>query len=98
LCVAGAALSTALAMLVQNLFMELYVRRDGTRLGVIRLSWRVSMAALVMGVMAGMVVNRLSLWIVVLVAMTLYAGLMVLLKAVSIDESVSMRKIWQIDA
>ncbi len=96
--VAGAALSTALAMLVQNLFMEFYVRRDGTRLGVIRLSWRVSMAALVMGVMAGMVVNRLSLWIVVLVAMTLYAGLMVLLKAVSIDEFVSMRKIWQIDA
>jgi len=35
---------------------------------------------------------------VVLVAMTLYAGLIVLLKAVSIDEFVSMRKIWQIDA
>jgi O-antigen/teichoic acid export membrane protein len=96
--VAGAALSTALTMLVQNLFMEFYVRRDGTRLGVIRLSWRVSMAALVMGVMAAMVVNRFPLWIVVLVAMTLYAALMVLLKAVSIDEFISMRKIWQVDA
>jgi O-antigen/teichoic acid export membrane protein len=96
--VVGAAISTTLSMLVQNLFMEYYVRRDGTRLGVVRLSWRLCIAALGMGLIAGLVVNLLSFWMVVLVAMTFYGALMVLLRAVSFEEVASLRKIWQVDA
>jgi O-antigen/teichoic acid export membrane protein len=90
----GAAIMTSVMVLVNNVLLETYVRRDGTRLGVLRLTWRLSLAALGMGALTALFVNRLPLWLVVPLATMLYSGFVVLLKALSPDDLMLFRRIW----
>jgi O-antigen/teichoic acid export membrane protein len=91
----GAAIVTSVMVLVNNLLLEIYVRRDGTRLGVLRLTWRLSVAALGMGALTALFVNRCPLWLVVAVSMTIYIVFVVLLKAQSPDDLILFRRIWR---
>ncbi len=92
----GAALGATLIMLEHNLLLGFFVRRDGTRLGLFRLAWRLSLAALVMGVLATMLVSRSELWVVVLAAAVSYGTMVFLLKALSSNELALFRTRWQV--
>jgi O-antigen/teichoic acid export membrane protein len=91
----GAAIMTSVMVLANNLLLEVYVRHDGTRLGVWRLTWRFSLAALGMGAVTALFVNRLPLWLVVPLAMMVYSVLVFLLKALSPEDLIFFRKIWR---
>jgi O-antigen/teichoic acid export membrane protein len=92
----GAAISATLIFLEHNLLLWFFVRRDGTRLGLFRLAWRLSLAALVMGLLATLLVSRSELWVVVLAAAFCYGTMVILLEALSSNELALFRTRWQV--
>jgi O-antigen/teichoic acid export membrane protein len=94
----GAAVMTPLTTLVYNLSLEFYVRRDGTRLGVFRLAWRLSLAALGMAALTALFVNRVQLWVAIPMAAVLYMVLVLLLKALSPADVALFRRVWHATA
>jgi hypothetical protein len=60
-----------------------------------RLTWRLSLAALGMGALTALFVNRLPLWLMVPIAMMAYAVLVFLLKALSPEDLILFRRIWR---
>jgi O-antigen/teichoic acid export membrane protein len=88
----GAAVSTLLVTLLHISLLAFYARRQDPELGILRHAWRLSLAAVGMGTFAAVLVNRSHLWVVVLAAAVFYAGLAVLLRAISPDEFGFIRK------
>jgi O-antigen/teichoic acid export membrane protein len=92
----GAAASTVLMMLLHNSLLVFYARRQEPRFGILRHAGRLLLAAIAMGVLAAALVGRSQLWVVVLAAAVFYAGLIVLLRVVSLDDFGPLRKTGQV--
>jgi O-antigen/teichoic acid export membrane protein len=91
----GAAISTLANLLLNTLLLALYARREGTRLHILRLSWRFALAALAMGVVTWALSQQMELWALVPSAAAVYTLLVFSLKAFSPDDLALFRKIWQ---
>ena len=87
----GAAVSVAAALLFHDLLLARGVRTDGTRVPVIRLSWRFATAAALMGAVVFVLIGSVPLWGVIPVAACVYAVLTVALRAFSIEELVAFK-------
>ncbi len=92
----GAAISNSLSLLAYNLLLGFFARRNGTRIKVLRLSWRLIAAAAVMGIVTASVVNRLQLWTVIIIAAGLYTIAVFLMKPWSAEDSAMFRQIVQV--
>jgi O-antigen/teichoic acid export membrane protein len=92
----GAGINTCLFLAGSNLLLGIYAQRNGTRLHIYRLAWRLSLAALVTGAVAAILINRSDLWVVALAAASLYGIMVILLKGLSADDLALLRRICQV--
>lgn len=90
----GAAITTPVSALLFNVLLAYYVRRDGTRLRLFRLGWRLALAAFGMAVLIWPLSRQLQLWVLVPLAAAIYAALFILLRAFSPDDYDLFRKLW----
>lgn len=93
--VLGAAISVPLNLLLNTLLLALYVRRSGIQIHFVALGWRFALAAAAMGVVAWVLGPQLNLWLLVLIAAAVYAGLVLLLKGFGDDDLALFRQVWQ---
>ncbi len=91
----GAAITTSASFLLHNLLLASYVKRDGTRLGLFRLGWRLALAAFGMGVVIWPLSRQLQLWALVPLAAAIYVALFILLGVLSPDDRALFRKLWR---
>lgn len=88
----GAALSTTLSLTAQNLLLEVYVRRNGTRLQMFRRNWRLFASVLIMGAGTAIFSNRLHIWSLIPLAAVLYVSAALLLKACTAEDVALFRQ------
>lgn len=91
----GAAWALMGGYVVYTLLHIYYVRRGGTPLSLIRLSWRFAVASAIMGALTMALVQQLNLFVVVLLAAVFYAVSVLLLHAFSKEDWALFRQIWQ---
>ena len=82
----GAAISTLSILLLHDLLLAFYVRRDGTELGILRLSGRFSLAALGMAVITGIFLNRSPLIFLIPLAVACYGVVTLSLRGLSKED------------
>jgi len=68
----GAAVAAAAAFALHTALLAVFVKRDGTQLHLLRLSWPFAAGSLVMGAVAWLVLERTSLWIAIPAAAAFY--------------------------
>ena len=90
----GAAINVSVILAAHCALLIFYVQSDGTRLGILRLSWRLSIAAAITGVLAAVLLLQSELWLVVPASALAYGVMVVTLRAVSVEELGALRKIW----
>jgi O-antigen/teichoic acid export membrane protein len=87
----GAAIAVSVSLLLHDLLLARGVRRDGTRVPVLRLSWRFASAAALMGAVVFLLNSAVALWVVVPVAVCVYLVLIVVLRAFSSHEIAAVK-------
>jgi O-antigen/teichoic acid export membrane protein len=93
--VLGASISVLTNLVLNTLLLAVYIRRSGIRLRFLALGWRFALAATVMSVLAWVLGPQVHLWLLVLIAAVVYAGLVVLLKGFDADDLALFRQLWQ---
>jgi O-antigen/teichoic acid export membrane protein len=93
--VLGASISVVSSMLLNTLLLAIYVRRTGPRLRFLALGWRFALAATMMGILVWTLCLQLNLWLLVLIAAVVYAGLVLLLKGFDAEDLALFRQVWQ---
>jgi len=91
--VLGASISVLVSLLLNTLLLAVHVRRSGIRLRFVGLGWRFALAAIVMGVLTWAISPQLNLWLLVLIAAVVYAGLVLLLKGFDADDLALFRQV-----
>jgi O-antigen/teichoic acid export membrane protein len=91
----GAALTLPIISLLHTILLANYIKQAGTQLHFFRLSWRLAVAALAMGVLTWLFGRQLQLWALVPMAVAIYAFLIFLFRAFSPDDFALFRKVWQ---
>jgi O-antigen/teichoic acid export membrane protein len=92
----GAALSASVFLAGHVLLLGLYARRDGTRLRIYHVIWRLSLAATGMAAVTAVFIERWQLWLAALLAGMLYVAMVFVLKALSPADLAVLRKIGQV--
>ncbi|MFB3814490.1 MAG: flippase [Terriglobales bacterium] len=90
----GAAITTPASLLFNNALLLSYLRRDGTVLSIMRLAWRMTIAAAVMGSLTYLLRTQLQLWFLVPVAVFAYAVVIIVFRAFARDDFASLRTVW----
>lgn len=93
----GAALSTVAILLIHNQLLSYYIKRDGTQVRVLRLGWRLGLAALGMGACVAAVMRLWTdqLWALVPLAAVAYVALAALFNVFSHEDLAVVRSIWR---
>lgn len=91
----GAAWALMCGYVLYTLLHIYYVWRKGTRIPIIRQSWRFALAAAVMGIFAVLLVGRLNLFILIPAAGSIYLVAAVILGAFSADDRALFAQVWQ---
>ncbi len=89
----GTLLAVLVTQAVYTTLHILYVQRRDKPIPVLRLGWRLALAAAGMGVGAWILGNYTSLWVIIPVAIVLYGGLVFLFRAFSPDEIAAVRRL-----
>jgi O-antigen/teichoic acid export membrane protein len=87
----GAALSSPLYLVVHVGLLARAVRRDGTEISILRSNWRFGVASCGMGVAVFAMDRAVPIWFIVPSAAVVYAGFVLLLRALSSDEIALMK-------
>lgn len=91
----GAAWALMIGYTVYTLLHVYYIQRGGAQIPFIRLSWRLALAAAIMGVFTMTFVQQLNLFILVFLAALIYAGFVFVLRAFSQEDLALFRQIWR---
>jgi O-antigen/teichoic acid export membrane protein len=91
----GAAISVPANLLLNTLLLAVHIRRSGVQQHFLALGWRFALAATVMGVLVWALGPRLNLWLLVPIAVAVYAGLVLLLKGFDAEDLALFRQVWQ---
>ncbi len=89
----GAAFSASLNLLITLLFMAFFLQREQVQLKFFQLGWRFALAALAMGALVWLGTGWLQIWLLVPLAVLVYAGLTLAFKAFSTDDLALFRQI-----
>jgi len=91
----GAAIGSTVSVVALNLMLEFYVGRNGTRLRMFRMNWRLFACALLMGAGSAMLVDRIPLWLLIPLAACFYGAAVFLLKVWTPDDTALFRRALQ---
>lgn len=91
----GASIVLPAALVFQMVLLAFFVRRDGIELHVLRDAERFALAAAGMGVVTWLFVSMFDLWLVVPLAVLVYAAFVWALRALSPDDVAFLRQVWR---
>jgi O-antigen/teichoic acid export membrane protein len=91
----GAALALMGGYTLYTLLHLYYLRRGGVQIPFVRLGWRFGLAAGVMGAFTLAFAQHLNLFLLIFVAVLIYAGLVLLLRAFSREDLDLFRQVWR---
>jgi O-antigen/teichoic acid export membrane protein len=88
----GAAIVTPAALAMHGVLLARYVRRDGSSLGLIRLGWKLAVAASIAGGAVFALSGRLPLLALVACGTVVYVGVVILVKPFTHEELLALRR------